>query len=105
MTQTERMLRIRERLTAKLQPLQLEIVDDSHSHAGHAGARGGAGHFTIHIVAQGFADKTLIERHRMIYDLLQDMMHSEIHALSIQARSPSELQASKPTTTQGPIHD
>lgn len=94
MTQTERMLRMRERLTAKLQPLQLEIVDDSHLHAGHAGARDGAGHFTIHIVAQAFTDKTLIERHRMIYDLLQDMMHGEIHALSIQARSPNELQAS-----------
>ena len=87
-------MRIRERLTAKLQPLELEIIDDSHLHAGHAGARGGAGHFTVNIVAQAFADKTLIERHRMIYDLLQDMMHSEIHALSIQARTPDELQAS-----------
>lgn len=94
MSQTERMLRIRERLTAKLLPLRLEISDDSHRHVGHAGARGGAGHFTVHIVAQTFADKTLIERHRMIYDLLQDMMHTEIHALSIQARSPDELQPS-----------
>ena len=92
-SQTERVLRIRERLAAKLQPLQLDISDDSHRHIGHAGARGGAGHFTVHIVAQAFAGKPLIERHRMIYDLLQDMMHSEIHALSIQARSPDELQA------------
>ena len=90
-SQSERMLRMRERLTAKLQPLELEISDDSHLHAGHAGARGGAGHFTVRIVAQAFADKSLIERHRMIYDLLQDMMPSEIHALSIQARSPDEL--------------
>jgi BolA family transcriptional regulator, general stress-responsive regulator len=93
-SQTERMLRMREQLTAKLQPLQLDISDESHLHAGHAGARGGGGHFTIHIVAQTFADKTLLERHRMIYALLQDMMHTEIHALSIQARSPDELQAS-----------
>lgn len=93
MSQSERMLRMRERLTEKLLPLQLEISDDSHLHAGHAGARGG-GHYSVHIVAQAFADKTLIERHRMIYDLLQDMMHTEIHALSIQARSPHELQAS-----------
>jgi BolA protein len=93
MSPSERMVRMRERLTAKLLPLQLDISDDSHLHVGHAGARGGAGHFTVHIVAQAFADKTLIERHRMIYDLLQDMMHSEIHALSIQARSPDELQA------------
>jgi len=92
MSQSERMVRMRERLTEKLLPLQLDISDDSHLHAGHAGARGGAGHFTVHVVAQAFADKTLIERHRMIYDLLQDMMHTEIHALSIQARSPDELQ-------------
>ena len=94
MLQTERMLRMRERLTTELQPQQLEISDDSHLHVGHAGASGGAGHFTVHIVAQAFTDKPLIERHRMIYDLLQDMMHSEIHALSIQARTPDELQAS-----------
>ena len=94
MSQSERMLRMRKRLTESLLPLQLDIRDDSHLHAGHAGARGGGGHFSIHVVAQAFADKPLIERHRMIYDLLQDMMHSEIHALSIQARSPDELQAS-----------
>ena len=94
MLQTQRMQRMRERLTAELQPQQLEISDDSHLHVGHAGARGGAGHFTVHIVAQAFAGKPLIERHRMIYDLLQDMMHSEIHALSIQARSPEEFRAS-----------
>ena len=94
MSQSERMLRMRKRLTESLLPLQLDIRDDSHLHAGHAGARGGGGHFSIHVVAQAFADKPLIERHRMIYDLLQDMMHTEIHALSIQARSPDELQAS-----------
>jgi BolA protein len=94
MSQTQRMLEMRERLTAKLLPLQLDISDDSHLHVGHAGARGGAGHFSLHIVAQAFADKPLIERHRMIYALLQDMMHTEIHALSIQARSPDELQDS-----------
>ena len=93
MSQSERMLRMRKRLTESLLPLQLDIRDDSHLHAGHAGARGGGGHFSIHVVAQAFADKPLIERHRMIYDLLQDMMHTEIHALSIQARSPDELQA------------
>ena len=94
MSPSERIRCMQERLTLKLLPLQLDISDDSHLHAGHAGARGGAGHFSVHIVAQAFADKPLIERHRMIYDLLQDMMHSEIHALSIQARSPDELQAS-----------
>ena len=86
----DRLMRIRERLTASLTPEQLEISDDSHLHVGHAGARGGAGHFTVRIVAQAFKDKPLLERHRMIYDLLHDMMQSEIHALSIQARSPDE---------------
>ena len=98
-SQSERMQQMQERLTARLEPLQLEIIDDSHLHVGHAGARGGAGHFTVHIVSEAFADKTLIERHRMIYDLLQDMMHTEIHALSIQARSPVEAQASQPMST------
>jgi BolA family transcriptional regulator, general stress-responsive regulator len=98
-SQSERMQQMSERLTARLEPLQLEITDDSHLHVGHAGARGGAGHFTVHIVSEAFADKTLIERHRMIYDLLQDMMHTEIHALSIQARSPDEPQASQPMST------
>ena len=93
MQQTKRMLRMRERLMTELQPQQLEISDDSHLHVGHAGASGG-GHYTVQIVAQAFTDKPLIERHRMIYDLLQDMMHSEIHALSIQARSPEEFRAS-----------
>lgn len=92
MSPAERMNRLRERLIASLAPEQLDIIDDSRKHAGHAGARGG-GHFTVHIVAQGFTGKPLLERHRMIYDLLQDMMHTEIHALSIQARSPAELQA------------
>ncbi len=86
-----RMLRIRERLVAGLQPQQLEINDDSHQHIGHVGARGG-GHYTVRIVAEAFADKSLLERHRMIYDLLHDMMRGEIHALSIQARSPDEPQ-------------
>ena len=89
----DRLTRLRERLTASLTPEKLEISDDSHRHVGHAGARGG-GHFTVRIVAQAFKDKPLIERHRMIYDLLHDMMHGEIHALSIQARSPDELQVS-----------
>jgi BolA protein len=90
---TDRLSRMRERLTASLKPEQLEISDDSHKHIGHAGARGGGGHFEVRIVSKAFHDKTLLERHRMIYDLLHDMMHCEIHALSIQARSPDELQA------------
>ena len=86
----ERIARIRERLSAALAPQDLEIQDDSHLHVGHAGARGGAGHYTVHITAAAFSGKPPLERHRMIYAALQDMMHGEIHALSIQAHSPDE---------------
>jgi BolA protein len=88
----QRIARIRERLTAALAPQRLEIQDDSHLHVGHAGARGGAGHYTVRVVATAFAGKPPLERHRMIYAALQDMMHTEIHALSIRAESPDELQ-------------
>jgi BolA protein len=85
---------MRQRLAAGLAPQQLEIDDDSHHHIGHAGA-GRGGHYTVRIVARAFAGKPLLERHRMIYDVLKDMMRDEIHALSIQARSPDELQPSE----------
>ncbi|BCO30328.1 BolA family transcriptional regulator [Thiohalobacter sp. COW1] len=87
----ERVAMIRERLTAALQPEDLEIQDDSARHAGHEGAKGGGGHFNVRIVSPAFAGRNLLERHRMVYDALGDAMHSEIHALSIQAKTPEEL--------------
>jgi len=87
---TERIARIRERLDKAIAPERLEIQDDSHLHVGHAGARGGAGHYTVHVTAATFSGKPPLERHRMIYAALQDMMHTEIHALSIRADSPDE---------------
>ncbi len=80
---------IRSVLNNTLEPEQLEIIDDSHKHAGHASA-GGAGHFTVRVVSPVFADKSLIERHRLVYAALDDLMHSEIHALSIKAETPEE---------------
>lgn len=80
---------IQERLEAAFSPSRLEIADDSHRHAGHAGARGG-GHFTVTIVADCFAGKRPLQRHRMVYAALEDAMQGDIHALSIQARSPDE---------------
>lgn len=77
-------------LNMAFQPTQLDIIDDSHQHAGHAGARSG-GHFTVHIVSPEFAGKTLIQRHRMVYEALSTLMSSEIHALSIQAKTPDEV--------------
>ena len=86
----ERVEMIRERLTTTLQPAELEIIDESARHAGHAGAASGGGHFIVNIVAAAFNDKTLIQRHRLVYDAVDDIMHREIHALSIQAKTPEE---------------
>lgn len=81
---------IRQRLTAALAPSKLEIEDDSARHAGHPGARAGGGHFTVYIVAERFTGKSLLERHRAVYAALGDAMQSDIHALSIQAKTPEE---------------
>ena len=80
---------LRQRL-AVLQPDSIDIVDDSHRHAGHAGARDG-GHYQLQIVAQAFTGKSTIARHRMIYDAAGDLMRGRIHALSIRALSPEEV--------------
>lgn len=80
---------IRSRL-ASLSPLICELQDDSHRHAGHAGARQGGGHFQLHIVSAEFAGKPTLARHRMIYTALGELMQTRIHALSIRAHSPDE---------------
>jgi len=84
----DRIEQIREKLTAALSPVSLEIEDDSHLHAGHAGARGGGGHYVVHIVSTAFEGKAPLARHRQVYDALDDMMQKEIHALSIKASTP-----------------
>lgn len=88
---SERIDMIRERLTAAFAPQQLDIIDESHLHAGHPGARSGGGHFVVTIVSDSFAGKNLLARHRMIYDALGDAMQTEIHALSIKAFTPEEM--------------
>ena len=85
----ERVAMIRERLNEVFAPESLDIIDESHKHAGHASA-GGAGHFVVNIVADAFAGKNLIQRHRLVYDALGDAMNTEIHALSIKASTPEE---------------
>ena len=82
--------RLRERLNT-LQPQSLEIEDESHLHAGHAGARGGGGHYRLHIVAAAFAGKNTVARHRLIYDAAGDLMRGAVHALSIRAFTPQEV--------------
>jgi len=83
---------IRERLTTALSPEQLDIIDESHKHAGHPGARSGGGHFVVTIVSNVFIGQNPIQRHRMVYDALGDAMNTEIHALSIKAYTPEEIQ-------------
>jgi BolA protein len=80
---------MREKLGV-LEPVSVEIVDDSAKHAGHAGARSGGGHFRLSIVSPRFAGCRTMERHRLVYDALGPLMKQEIHALSITARTPDE---------------
>ena len=86
----ERVERIRSLLMDALAPDAIEVTDDSHKHAGHAGARGGQGHFSVEIVSAAFAGKLPLARHRLVYAALGEMMQTEIHALSIRARTPDE---------------
>ena len=85
----ERIERMRRLLTDAFAPDQLDVIDDSHRHAGHAGAREGKGHFTVRIVSHAFADMTPLARHRAVYAALGEMMLTDILALSIQATIPA----------------
>ena len=85
---TARETLIRQRIDAALQPQSLDLIDDSHMHVGH-GAKGG--HYTVRIVSTVFAGKNMLQRHRLVYESLGDLMKSEIHALAIQAKTPDEL--------------
>jgi len=88
---SERPEMIRDILLRALQPVSLEIEDESDKHAGHAGAReSGGGHFSVHIVADCFAGKSRLERHRMVYEALGTRFSDIIHALSIHAAAPDE---------------
>jgi BolA protein len=90
----------RERITARLReqfaPAHLEVVDESHLHAGHAGARSGAGHFRVRIVSERFAGEGRIARQRMVYAALADQMGPEIHALSLETLAPEEWSGARP---------
>jgi len=82
--------RIRERLAA-LEPVALELIDESAQHEGHSGSRPGGGtHWRLRIVSPRFAGKPTVARHRMVYEALGELMQDPIHALAITARSPDE---------------
>ncbi len=83
--------RIRTRLLS-LEPIAIELRDDSASHAGHAGAASGGGHFELRLVSAQFAGLSKIERHRLVYHLLGDLMQREIHALAMNLLAPDEVE-------------
>lgn len=76
---------------AALQPEHIDIIDESHLHAGHAGSRSGGGHYKLHIVSPRFVGLNTLARHRVIYSALGEMMRLEIHALNIQALTPDQI--------------
>jgi BolA protein len=88
MSRAAREARLRERLIAAFAPIELAVTDESHLHEGHAGARGGASHFRVRIVASAFRGIPPVSRHRLVYEALADLMKGEIHALAIEALPP-----------------
>ncbi len=87
----DRLTLIRKALNV-LQPLQLELKDDSHKHAGHQGARDGRGHFSLYIVSAHFVGLSPVLRHKAVYGALGDLLETDIHALAIQAKTPEEAE-------------
>jgi BolA protein len=88
-----RVLKIRARLISAFEPSELEVVDESHLHAGHPGARDGRGHYRVTIVSSKFAGRSRLERHRMVFAALGALMETDIHALSVTAldQAPTQM--------------
>ena len=86
----QRVAAIRAAIEGALAPVALEIEDESHRHAGHAGARDGRGHFRVDVVSAAFTGLNPIARHRAVYAAVGGLMETDIHALSIRARTPDE---------------
>ena len=80
----------RSQLESAFAAAQVSVTDDSARHAGHAGARDGAGHFIVRIESQAFTGRSRLQRHRMVYEALAEMLPGEIHALNIEAVSPDD---------------
>jgi len=81
--------KIEQKLAAALSPSQLEVIDESHQHLGHAGARPeGESHFRVRIAAESFRGRSRIECHRMINDVLAEELKQQIHALAIEVKKP-----------------
>ena len=90
---SDRRARIEAELRERLAAVHVEVVDESHLHAGHVGARDGGGHFRAVVVSMQFEGKALVQRQRLVYDALESAMGSEIHALSMKTMTPAEWTA------------
>ncbi len=88
-----RLQRIRELLDAGLTPVECVVDDESHLHAGHAGAASGGGHYRLRLVSARFEGLGKVARHRLVYDCLREMMQKEIHALAMALLTPDEAQS------------
>lgn len=86
---TDRVALLRQRLSA-LEPTELDIIDESHLHIGHAGSRDGAGHYRVRIVSPRFEGLRTLASHRLVYDLVHDLMPHPIHALAIDAKAATK---------------
>jgi BolA protein len=87
---TSRLEQIEQHLRSQLRVQRLTLQDESALHAGHEGAKSGGGHFRLQIVSEDFTGLSRVERHRLVYDALYELMVRDIHALAIDARSPAE---------------
>jgi len=89
-TEPDRRARIEAELRQRLAAIHVEVIDESHLHAGHAGAREGGGHFRAIVVSQRFEGKSPVQRQRLVYEALEDAMGTEIHALSMRTLTPTQ---------------
>ena len=86
---------IRQRIAETFAPIRCQLQDESAAHAGHAGAASGGSHFRLHLVSAHFEGLSRVQRHRLVYDCLRDMMLTEIHALALVTEAPSEVRGAE----------
>jgi BolA protein len=95
MSSSQTAKKIETKIRAGLAPIYFSILDETWKHAGHAGAITGKGHFAIQVVSEQFEGQSRLNRHRMVFDILREEMETAIHALSIQAETPTEWETQK----------
>ncbi len=89
----ERLKMVEQRVRAAIDPVHLQILDESHRHRGHEGARSGGSHYRLTVVSERFVGRSRLARHRMLYDAVGDAMNREIHAFALRTYTPEEWEA------------